>query len=335
MKICIRVDAAGPYGLGHISRMLPVACMLEELGRDDAEVAFVTTSGIPQEFVGDFDVIKLVETLPEEEVLNRIVAQQKPDVLVIDRKAYYDAEQLRTLRQACKIVRIDHAWAESETCDLLVLPNIHQSGQIIEQLDEHFGDALLYGAEYVVIREEVRKLGRRPYARRKPWIVFTTGGSDPAHLMPMLYDMTLNLSRALPSVRRIYCIGTYADAFLLKQPDSKALVTGYDPSYMQEASLVIGSFGVTAYEAMYLGTPMCTIGHNPVNAVGSGLLEKANEKATVDFTPHFNGMREAFCDAISRLWNKKEERRIMHDMSDIEHFDGYGAMKIADRILAL
>lgn len=334
MRILIRVDAAGKYGLGHMMRMKPLADMLLTLGDDDLEVAFLTTSGIPRDLAGEIDVYRFKDNLSEYQVLEHAVSAFEPDIIIIDRKDFYDAHHLRTLRKHCRVIRIDHPWAEEETCDLIVIPNFHQGTDKIEKLDAAFGDALLYGPEYVILREEIRKLSRRPYHRRKAAIIFTTGGSDPEGWLPMFYDMTESLAQKLPSVRRYYCIGKYAAPFIVDNADPKAFVTGYCPTYIQESALVVGLFGVTAYEALYLGTPMCSIGHTNMNAVGSGILAIATEGSIQDFSQHRNSMREDFCAQIADLWNDKDKRRNMHSMSD-GLFDGLGAQRIAEAILGL
>lgn len=338
MRIGIRCDAGGDYGLGHISRMNSLTKALKIL-EPHCEITFYSkTSALWMSQLSPTmaDVVKFNEGDSEMHILERISLLGE-DVLIIDRKDQYDNMQLRRLRKAehpLRVVCIDMPWARPEECDLLVLPNIHTSGNTVDQLCGLFGDRFLYGAEYVLIRDDVLDTKPISYKRRENWIAFFAGGSDPTDTLKLMYNMSETLTARLPNVQRLYCIGEYARSFEITPGDSNAWVTGYHHLNLAQCALAVSLFGVTAYEALYLRTPVLTAGHNKVNEVASQYLEKASEGASIHMGDISNMMREDFCDLIYNIWCDLDRRKEMY-MRSSDLICSTGAGNIAEEILNL
>jgi spore coat polysaccharide biosynthesis predicted glycosyltransferase SpsG len=281
------------------------------------------------------EVRKFNQDTSEMKIIDYIDTFTTNDVLIIDRKDQYDTSQLeRTRKHGLKVVLIDMPWARPEQCDLLVLPNIHISGSTIDQLDKLFGDRLLYGRDYILVRGDVLKEQPISYRRRHQAISFFAGGSDPKNFLELMYNMSSDLTRLLPTVKRIYCIGENADVFKMKPGDPNAMVTGYHHTHLMTCGLSVSLFGVTAYEALYFRTPVITTGHNKANEIGSIYLEKSSEGATKHLDMIDNMMSEDFCDFIYNVWCNYNVRWNMH-LASSGLVPEDGAMNVAERIVRL
>jgi spore coat polysaccharide biosynthesis predicted glycosyltransferase SpsG len=99
------------------------------------------------------------------------------------------------------------------------------------------------------------------------------------------------------------------------------------------AEMAISTFGVTAYELMFLGIPALVIGHSRENAQTSRLLAERCG-ATVDLGFIGELTEHSFTTQFSRLLEDKE-RRMKMSQSGLAQIDGRGAVRIARQIMAL
>jgi spore coat polysaccharide biosynthesis predicted glycosyltransferase SpsG len=337
MRIGIRCDAGGDYGLGHISRMNSLVRALKQCD-SNTEITFYSKTPdlwMSQRSPVNCDIVKFAEDESEPRLMRHIYEQALEDVLIIDRKEYYESEILRSVKKAMRVVCIDMPWARPEECDLLVIPNLHQSPSVLDQLDNLFDDdALLVGSDYILIRDEV--LWTRPisYKRRDNMIAFFAGGSDPCRWLELMYNMSESLTELLPNIHRLYCIGEHGLPLYVRPGDANASVTGYSHNILAKCALAVSTFGVTPYEALHLRTPIITSGHTKQNEVGSQYLSAATEGATCHIPPLDDMMREDFCNYIESIWNDLSLRKDMHHKSAGLVPDD-GAINIAERILCL
>jgi len=336
MQIGIRCDAGGEYGLGHISRMTTLVKAMKHVNMDAVITFYSKTPALwmSEHSPVGCDVIRFSPNDSEMKIMNYIYTHAIDDILIIDRKDYYDAKQLTRMKENMKIVCIDMPWAKPNECDLLVIPNIHCAPNVLDQLDKLFGERLLAGKEYVLLQEDVLVTTPLAYKKRENWIAFFAGGSDPCNWMQRMYNMSEPLNDTLPNVARIYCIGQHAETLQIHQHSPNAWIKGFDLKTLGKCALAVSLFGVTVYEAMYLRTPTITTGHTKANEVGSQYLFVANEGATYHIPPIDNMMREEFCAYIEDIWNSLSLRKDMHDKSHGLIGDS-GALNIAERILCL
>lgn len=334
VNIGIRVDSGAEHGFGHISRMNTLVKALRGISGNSITYFSKTPATWQSSLAPIFcDIQKYPGDESEWEILDDM--EQGCEIIIIDRKDNYELKLLESIRKkGAKVVLIDMPWASPDECDLLVLPNIHSVPGVVDHLDELFGNKLVVGGSYVLIREDI--LGRIPvrYKRRENWIVFCAGGSDPEDCLEKMYYMSEGLSESLPNVRRVFCVGEGAKPFAPYSIDSKSWITGFDPFYLAVAALVVTLFGITAYECLYLETPCVTTGHTTQNNISSKFLEDATEGATLHLPMITNLMREDFVQVIQDLWMDFSKRKTMSYKCH-EQIASDGAITVAECILRL
>ncbi len=344
-RVFLRVDAGGACGFGHLHRMHALAVALRAGG---APPVFVTrTAGLnsllpaPPPGEAPWDVWQAPGAPTESGVLDWLRHVLQPaDVLVLDVPHPDDPHQLTTLRQLCPVVRLDHPWAEPQTCDLLVLPGAHYDPDTLDTLDAAWGDRLLVGWDYVLLRPDVTAATRRAYGtggcHRWPWVTCSAGGSDPEQTLPVWLDLLLAAPALCPGRTRIFCLGQAArweSPLPVLSPD--VWLTGYSLDYVQQAELLVCPFGVSVYEALFLGTPCLTVGRTLGDVAAARTLEVASEGALWPLTtPLAQLQRRELYDALQGLYHSRTRLVGMHRASE-GRLDGRGAERVAQAILAL
>lgn len=336
MTIYFRVDCGQQYGLGHVVRCRTVANALHAQA-PDVPLVFVTHTPLLQEMLGGTPAQWRVTVCEHDwETYAWIEAQAQPgDILIVD--TTYNADfgaSVARIKHHMPVVRIDAPWATPGTYDILVLPGMHHAPETLDRLEAAFRERLLVGAEYVMLREEMRPPSRLAWPERAPWLLFSAGGSDPDAALPLLYEMTHALRHQLPGVQRIYGMGRMAGAWALQPPVRTEWVTGTHPVYLQRARLCVTLWGTTVYEALAMGTPTLTIARTASEAEDAARLEAATEGAVQSLGTLSGLMRETLCDRLVALWQDTAERKRMHYAS-AGLLDGKGSARVARAVLAL
>ena len=338
MTVFIRTDLSSAIGMGHAMRCRTLGQAIHALA-PDVPLVFITTTEALEPIVMQTDNMPwYVECYPDEWTAFEGVRSQadQEDILVIDEPAgtgWANSLWRTKLQSVMSLVRIDAPWAEPDSCDLLVLPGMHHSADTIERLDAVFGERLLVGAEYVMLRKEITALPSGAFMHN-PWFTFCAGGSDVAGALPLLYTMTASLAERLPHIQRVFCVGTNAPPWSVTHVCPEAWITGYTMSYIREASLFITLWGTTVYEALALGTPTLTIGRTEAEAEDAARMEAATDGAVQSLGTLAGLMRETLCDRLVALWQDAKERKRMH-YAGAGLLDGKGAERVARAVLAL
>lgn len=337
MTIFFRVDCGAQYGLGHAVRCRTLAQAIRAQDPDVPLVFLTTTDRLRSVIDENEQQWRVVVCSDEWQAYEAVAPLASPgDVVVFDEPVGHSwVETLWRMKipQEIAIVRIDAPWAASDSCDLLILPGMHHSAETIDRLDAAFGERLLVGAEYVMLREGV-------VAERPRWhehcggIVFATGGSDPGQVMPMFYTMVRGLRQRLPLVQRIFAMGQSAEAWSLSSPVRAEWITGFHPSYVLRAELFVTLWGTTVYEALALGTPTLMIARTEAEAEDAARLEIATDGAVQSLGTLVGLMRETLCDRLVTLWQDTKERKRMHYAS-AGLLDGKGAERVAQAVMSV
>ncbi len=324
MRIAILTDMGGTHGMGHAVRCRALGNVLAQRG---AEVLYVTSTISLRQFVAPSPCY--LNPALHDGFFQDITA----DILIVDTKYPYGEHHFRAFGVPC-MVRIDHPHATAGSCDLLVMPNAHQSHNTEWVLGHRFRERFLYGWDYVMLAPDVVNDIALPYQHRMHGpIVFCAGGSDPYAYLQRMYDLTADIGLDEGML-------LFAQPPLVKIRESQKRYTSshvlpFRRSLLRNASLVVGMFGVTPYECLYWQTPMLCMGHTPENEMGAEILAERSRGAlecmrTIDQMP--DGV---FADVIETYWKYTKERQAMHEGAASLAIDGKGIERVADAIMKL
>ena len=338
MTIFFRVDAGGQYGLGHAIRCRTLAQALHAQA-PDVPLVCVMMPPVLEAVAGQPGAPwSLFPCVDEWTAFEAVRAQaRRGDVVVFDEpmgQSWVETLWRPKLASDIATVRIDAPWAAADSCNLLVLPGMHHSVETLEALDATFGERLLVGAEYVMLRDDLTE-NRRSWVEHQAGIAFNAGGSDPEQVLPLLYTMTRTLSDLLAELPPLfYLVGPLSASWELAHLSFKDFITGFSHMTVAQAGLFVNLWGATVYEALALGTPTLTIARTEAEAEDVARLEAATEGAVQSLGTLAGLMRETLCDRLVGVWQDAGERKRMHYAS-AGLLDGKGAERVARAVLAL
>ncbi len=237
-------------GMGHAYRCLALAHEIS-----DHEVTFVCgrRSALGAELVAAHD--HAVEVVPEDRVLDRIL-EMEPDLVVND-VLNTDAAMVRALRAGgARVMNFEDLGSGAVEADLTV--NELYDTPLLE------GGRVLWGREYMFLRDEFMDARPRPVPERVGRLLVTFGGTDAGNL-------TLKTLRAVGGLCRERGIAVsivtgpgypHKDelARLAASPPYAGMVeftaaTGVISSIMERADVAVSANGRTVYELCHMRIP--------------------------------------------------------------------------------
>ena len=316
MHIGIHTGLGGHFGMGHAVRCKTLASALVAQG---ADVEFLTQTPALAAFVAPLPCHLYRHVWPAWpiEVVVEDVPCQSPD-------AWY-----ALLRQRYRVVRVDVPTATPKTCDLLIAPCAHWHPDVVQGLSAAFGDRLLYGWDYVLLDEAVTQMPPVRYGLRVDGpVVFCAGGSDPTHA---LERMALWMGEAVQDREWMALVPAYGGP---RDLPVWMKVVPFARDWLREAALIVTTWGVTVYEALWFGTPLCTVTAMAARMADAQHCALASGHALVSLGNL--GCLDAclFAATVTDLAGLPRQRARMHEASR-GLLDGKGAQRAASAILAL
>jgi spore coat polysaccharide biosynthesis protein SpsF len=322
----IRCDGGGRFGYGHIKRMVALARALRDgegigvlfalHGSKDA-TAPIRRAGFE------------VAVVENHKALVALVAQHRPDLLILDGREGPSRAEIESLRKSVRAVAIiDDGSNARLACDLAYYPPVPQA----RELD--------WAGTRTMVRTgwEWSLLGLDPHCapvcpRAMPWqtLLVAMGGSDPQGL-------TLQAARALMplemDVRVRFVIGAgMQDAGGVAQAvaglkSNFETIEGADdlsPAYAS-ADLALCAFGVTAYELASFGVPALYLGLTDDHARSASAFEDAGMGILLGLASQMTA--EDLLAQVKALLNDPIQRLDMRK-AGLATMDGGGAARIA------
>lgn len=259
-RVLIRCDGAPDIGLGHIVRCIALADELRD--GQQCGVKFLTRRGEVAfrllEKAGHVVLKPATSKEPDEVWISRVLAEEKPDVLVMDFRDPLSPETVREWRrQGVLTVTIDDPEDKRVACDLVFSPPVPQ---VRRMSWAGFTGELKAGWEWVLLRGQFADFKPAAKTNSRPVVLVTMGGSDPAGL-------TLKAVSALDSLDEEFdTVLVVGGAFCHNEALAK-LLQGAKRKFeirrnvadmagvMAQADLALASFCVTAYELAAVGVP--------------------------------------------------------------------------------
>lgn len=334
--ILFRCDGSPEIGLGHVVRCLALADELYEaygcrvafaMRQGPLGVAIVREKGYPV-----FEPIGKENILDQARWLEKVVSNANVGILVLDVRDELPRDVICALRNnGILIVTIDDPSDRRLSVDLAFYPPVPQL-KIMNW--NGFTGQLYIGWEWVVLRKE---FSRRPHfiSRKRPQVLVTMGGSDPAGL-------TLKAVEALELIDEDFHAdivlgrGFTHDSVLsnLLEKTSRQFTIRRNvqnmADLMVQADLAIASFGVTAYELAAMGVPAIYICLTEDHAESARAFVDAgiafNMGKSSEITP------ETLAQAVFPVLINSELRRRMSARASAL-VDGRGVNRIAECIV--
>ena len=222
-RILFLVSGAGPYGFGNLTRALEIGRQL--VNHFGAGVRFKVSDPSGRSFIEQHGF----EAMEDRSLSITTQDRDGFDVFVFDVNRHFPLPQddLQAVKDRHKTITIiDHLGAGTELADRLIIPTAHYSGPHRPQL--------ITGAPYVVLRSAVIDVKTRKLPKEKRALVYCSHETDLQHAQAAL----AMLRETRPDIDIEPFTGAH-DEFAEELARSEVVVT---------------PLGVTAYEALYLGT---------------------------------------------------------------------------------
>lgn len=332
----IRCDGGGPYGYGHVKRMVALARSLRD--REGIGVVFALNgSADAAQPIGraGFRAVMLDGTSD----LASLVDAEKPDMLLLDGRTGPSRAELEKLKRGVSVTAvIDDGDERRLAADYAYYPPVPGA----KALDWSGSNTLpRLGWEWAILGLDPNAAAKAKDSSRsqRPTVLVAMGGSDP-------YGLTLRMAKALSfldSVFRIrFVIGTGmkdADkvaAGLVMLKKNYETVEGADDLSIEyaNADVALCAFGVTAYELAASGVPALYLSLNEDHLASASAFADAGMGISLGLAGKTNDAEIA--RNVQWLLNKPHVRREMRT-SGLSLIDGQGASRIAGdlaRVLA-
>ncbi|WPP53313.1 hypothetical protein [Catalinimonas niigatensis] len=329
MNILFRVDAGGKVGLGHYYRSITLAkrlkskgCSLTILHRPSL---FWSKISLP------FPSIVLEEE--ENEHVLRLIKENEYSVFYVDGILDFEESLMNEIgKRKTSVVFYQNLSSTKHLCDVFILPSLNYDERFFDSFSIH--TRIFKGLDYVIFNEMVYNLPKLGKIREKvKSIGLISGGSDPKNVLLHLYSLINH--QAFEDVQFTYF---YGEDFMHidkvpASPEMNASFVSYDLEQICKMDVVIGTFGVSTYELMYLGMPIISVGHQTSNAEASYRTAK-HTKAVIDL-----GLVDALSSvelnkAIQELISNFQKRESLKQNST-RAIDALGVERVADIIISL
>lgn len=259
--IWIRADANCEIGIGHIMRCISIA---EEIQRIGKEVCFVLADASASELLDEkklqyFVLNTKYDCMEEElEILEKLVYEHKPDLLLID--SYSVTRQyLEQVRMLVKTAYMDDLGESIYPVDLLINYNIYATKEMYEQ-NADCVERFLLGAQYAPLRSEFQ-VKNVVVGREVKNVFISTGGSDKYNLTGIMLDYMLRDEKLKWLNYHVICgrfnvhekeleqkAENYANIHVYKNVKDMADI-------MKKCDLAVSAAGSTLYELAALSIP--------------------------------------------------------------------------------
>jgi spore coat polysaccharide biosynthesis protein SpsF len=324
----IRCDGGGPFGYGHVKRMVALARSLRDRQGIGAVFALNGSEDAAQPIRrAGFQVTML----RDETGVQTLVETHKPDILLLDGRTGPSHAELEKLKRGVAVTAvIDDGHERRLAADYAYYPPVPGA----KALDWAGSNTLpRLGWEWAILGLNSNSLPPPKDAARasRPTVLVAMGGSDP-------HRLTLRMAKALSVLDQVFrvrfVIGTgMKDAQkvargLVALKINYETVEGADDLSIEyaNADLALCAFGVSAYELAATGTPALYIALNEDQLASASAFADAGMGLSL-------GLAERVSDAeIARnvrwLLNKPNVRREMRNAA-LSLIDGQGASRVA------
>jgi spore coat polysaccharide biosynthesis predicted glycosyltransferase SpsG len=323
MNILFRVDAGGKTGLGHYFRSMTLAKLL---AADNHTIIFThQPSSFWENANTPFLNYPLTEDADEKTV--DIVKKHSISVFYVDGIIEFSRSLVSELnRLGVKLIYYQNISETKHLCDAFILPSLNYDEQFLADFGTE--TEVFKGLEYAIFHEQIYRIPRnKQVSQFVKKVGFFSGGSDPKNVLLKLYHLIEH--DAFSGISFNYFYGKdylfINDIPPLKDNDQVRFVP-YNIDQVSKMDVLVGTFGVSAYEYMYVGVPLICVGHQISNARASA---KTAEKtgAIIDLGVIDDISSSDLNQAISDLIKHKQKRESLRKNAH-KAIDALGAERV-------
>ena len=267
-KIFFIVDGGVEIGLGHVYQSIAFAKLIE----NEVDICFLTKSG---------DVVTekirvagyIVHTMKDDTEILRFIIDNIPDIVIFDKIDVSEelAKSIKGLGEV-RLVIFTNITNANRYADIAITAGIGSDLKNISFKNRDTGTLYLYGPKYWILREEFHEYSMKSKVipEKIKSILITFGGSDPSNLTTLVTDELIKFDQ---SIKINILLGAN---FMHFDSLNKVLFENRDniqnikicrdvnnvAEFMFSSDLVITSPGLSAFEALYVGTPIILVPQN-------------------------------------------------------------------------
>jgi spore coat polysaccharide biosynthesis predicted glycosyltransferase SpsG len=264
MKALFITDGGLALGMGHVQQSISFA---SELG---GEVAFSTKSDERVAAIirdAGFDVTRF----DDDTEIREHVARTRPDVVIFD-KLDVSVELARSIRHDLqrKLVIFTNITDANRHAHMAIVADLGSRLKNVRFTDAETGTTYYHGPKYWVLRREFYEFHRlgKPRPQSIDCALLLFGGSDPSNLTSLAVEHLLR--REHPSRLDVVIGAHYGHREALDRAlarDTMKRVTVHQnirnvAELMYGADVVLASPGLSAFEALCVGTPVLLVPHD-------------------------------------------------------------------------
>lgn len=267
-SIYMIVDGGLKMGMGHVQQSLSLARKLAA----ESEITFLTKSDEGVSIKIQENGFPSIRMKDDVEIFERL-QNSDPDVVLFDKIDVSEA-LVRDIRQSLRsgVVIFTNLTAANKYAHMAVTADIGSGFKNIRYVDESSGTLSFFGPKFWVLRPEFyeyKKIGKyRNLEAKKILLIF--GGSDPSNL-------TTAALKQLLAVKRNFDIDVILGSHYGFDVELQQIIDAPEHAggnvtvrrnvanvaeLMFNADLVLASPGLSAFEALCVGTPVIVVPHD-------------------------------------------------------------------------
>ncbi len=327
----IRCDGGGPFGYGHVKRMITLARALRDREMIGVCFALHGSEDAAQPIRRAGFNVHMINAAPA--ALQHMLSAQQADLLICDLRQGLDAAELEACAKQVSLCAVyDDAGPRRFAADLAYYPDLPQAHAL-----DWSGSKTMprIGWQYALLGT-YGHMSPRKATSGLPRLLVTMGGSDP-------FRLTLKCAAALASLRGAFrarfVIGQgmaerarIASAVVALSPNFETIEGADDLSTEYAcADLALAAFGVSAYELASFGVPALYLAISDDHALSASAFEQAGMGHCLGLADMVSD--QTIRDQVAQLLTDGARRRDMR-LNGLATLDGQGAARIAADLAA-
>lgn len=278
MKILMRVDAGGAIGLGHYYRSMNLCQELKDHNHE------IIITYLPSTFwshqtnkIDGIQYFQLDADSQWEETFE-LISLHQPHVYYVDAIINMPKSFAQMAKNQSKLIFYQNITSSYDLANIFILPSAHLP-RFIKPMKKGF----YQGLQYLILNKKLDQIEKKNTLKNQiEHIAITAGGSDPSGSMLRVLEAITSDMVLLKKYKWCFYLGVdfvHRDEFINQMIPYQDQISHdtFDHESILQNDILIGAFGVSTFEFMYLGIPIIAFGHQDANADAASFLEQSTK----------------------------------------------------------